>query len=121
MITVMRQQVRTLVFWVPLLFTTYMALTPLAHAVVPSLGDKSLHFLAFGYLSLSFWWAFPRWGTSSLAVVLFVTYGLLIELVQGLIPNRVTSIADFVADCIGILCGLGLGHLYTWVQSRRSS
>ena len=116
-----RQQVRSFTFWGPLLFATYMALTPLAHKVATSVSDKKLHLLAFGYLSIAFWWAFPRWGTSYIAVVALVSYGVLIELLQGFIPNREASFADLVADCIGILLGLGAVHLYTWVQARRSS
>lgn len=116
-----RQQARAFTFWGPLLFATYMALTPLAHVVAPSLGDKHMHFLAFGYLSLAFWWAFPRWGTSYVAVVVLIAYGVLIEIIQGFIPNRVTSLGDLIADGLGILCGLGAVHLYTWLRARRSS
>jgi VanZ family protein len=119
--TATRQEFKSLVFWGPLLFATYMAFTPIPHAFTPSMGDKTLHFLAFTYLSVALWWAYPRWGSSSFAVAMLVAYGVCIEAVQAFIPHRSANLFDLLADCIGILIGLGVVHLMRWIQARLSA
>ncbi|WP_392340832.1 VanZ family protein [Moritella marina] len=68
---------------------------------IPSLGyDKLNHFIAFATLALLFDYSFPN-----RTVTLFMTllsFGIFIELIQGLIPSRDTSHWDIVADLVGI-------------------
>jgi VanZ family protein len=116
-----RPEFKSLIFWGPLLFATYMAFTPIPHAITPSMSDKTLHLLAFAYLSAALWWAYPRWGSSYFATAMLVAYGVCIEAVQALIPNRSASLFDLVADCIGIGIGLGVVHLARWIQARFAS
>jgi len=119
--TTTRQEFKSLIFWGPLLFATYMAFTPISHVITPSMGDKKLHLLAFTYLSVALWWAYPRWGASYFAAVMLVTYGVCIEVIQAFIPNRFASLSDLLADCIGIGIGLGVVHLVRWMQARFSA
>lgn len=116
-----RQEFKSLIFWGPLLFATYMAFTPTSHAITSSMSDKRLHLMAFAYLSVAFWWAYPRWGASYVAAALLVTYGVCIEVIQAFIPNRFASLSDLLADCIGIGIGLGVVHLVRWIQTRLST
>jgi VanZ family protein len=97
-----------------------MALTPSQRAVTLSMSDKGLHLLAFVYLSVALWWAYPRWGASYVAASMLVAYGVCIEVIQTFIPNRSASLFDLVADWIGILIGLGVVHLVRWLQARFS-
>ncbi|MDH3604220.1 MAG: VanZ family protein, partial [Candidatus Tectomicrobia bacterium] len=65
-------------------------------------------------------WAYPRWGSSYFAAAMLVAYGVGIEVIQTLIPHRSASPFDLIADCIGILIGLGVVHLLRWIQARLS-
>jgi VanZ family protein len=116
-----RQEFKSLIFWGPLLFATYMAFTPISLAITPSMSDKKLHMMAFTYLSAALWWAYPRWGASYFAAATLVAYGIFIEVVQAFIPNRTASLADLLADGIGIGIGLGGVHLVRWIQTRLST
>jgi VanZ family protein len=98
-----------------------MALTPSQRAVTLSMSDKGLHLLAFVYLSVALWWAYPRWGASYFAAAMLVAYGVCLEVIQAFIPNRFASLSDLVVDCIGIGIGWGAVHLVRWIQTRFSA
>ena len=69
--------------------------------------DKVRHLLAFASLALVAalgWPPAPR--TSTLITVGLLAYGLFIELMQTQLPTRTGSLADWLADGVGI--GLGL-------------
>ncbi|WP_143302314.1 VanZ family protein [Candidatus Entotheonella palauensis] len=97
-------------FWLPFGFTSYMAWTPVAHPEISQANDKFMHILAFGYLAGAFSIAYAHWTTWPRTAALMLAYAALIEVVQGLIPNRESSLLDFVAD--GIAIGLALSGLY---------
>ena len=77
-----------------------------SHDVVAHL-DKVRHLLAFSTLALvaSLGWTPGRRTTLYVACGL-MAYGLLIELVQTLLPTRSGSAADWLADGVGIAIGL---------------
>ena len=67
--------------------------------------DKWSHFLAFAFLSF-LWLSVTIRIKKAMAFCVF--YGLLIEIVQGLLPsnfNRSFELMDFLADTIGVLIG----------------
>ncbi len=77
-------------------------MTPVPH--MPTTGwDKSNHLLAFTVLALLGQWAYPQrtmtvlWG--------MLAYGVLIEGLQSLTPNRSAEWADWLTDCLGLLLG----------------
>jgi hypothetical protein len=77
--------------------------------------DKVVHFSLFAVLALTGRWAGVRRGV--LAVVL-VMYGAGSELLQGTdLVDRDASVADLVADSVGVVGGLLLWQL---IASRRS-
>ena len=82
----------------------FMPSTP--HDALPQI-DKVRHLLAFACLALvaSLGWP-PAPRTTSLITVGLMAYGLLIELVQTQLPTRTGSLADWLADGVGI--GIGL-------------
>ncbi|MFT5236079.1 MAG: VanZ family protein [Shewanella sp.] len=63
--------------------------------------DKIGHFGSFFCLAYLTHFAFkPKW--YQLAIML-ACYGIFIELVQSTLPYRSASVADFVADMLGVL------------------
>ncbi|MBW8457791.1 MAG: VanZ family protein [Thiobacillus sp.] len=89
--------------WLGIVLTLVVSLMP------PALGDSSGHadkivHLA-GYAMLTFWWAQlvirSRWKLA-IAVVLF---GMAIELLQGLTPERMPDLLDALANSGGVLLG----------------
>jgi VanZ family protein len=102
---------------VPLAACTYLALVPEPpeHPVF-ALSDVVLHGAAFVYLTFAL--VLVQYGTakarSSLYVrtfVLMLSYGLLLELAQGAIPERHAELKDLLVDGAGILVGLGAAAL----------
>lgn len=83
---------------------TLLALLPQQEISIGTGWDKLNHVLAFvvlGFLALvgsSRGWALPLSG--------LLAYGVALELLQGLTPGRVASLADIVADLVGLLLGL---------------
>ena len=92
-----------------------VALTLVVSLMPPPLGDsgghtdKLVHMM--GYAVLMFWWAQlvirQRWKLA-LAIMLF---GALIELLQGLTPDRLPDAYDALANSGGVLLG--------WLAARR--
>ena len=80
------------------------------HDALPQL-DKVRHLLAFASLALvaSLGWP-PAPRTTTLITLGLMAYGLFIELMQTQLPTRTGSVADWLADGIGIALGLLL-HL----------
>jgi membrane associated rhomboid family serine protease len=73
--------------------------------------DKIVHCALFAALALTGRWA----GVGRRVLrVLLVTYAAVSEVLQGVTPlARSASVADWVADVLGILLGLGLWGLLT--------
>lgn len=110
--------------WHGLLALTALAVLTLALMPKPpetlSTGwDKANHVLAFAVLTLLAdrasqshpmhlrhwrWWA-------------LLAYGVLIELLQGLTPNRQASGADVLADVLG----MGVGAIAAWVWAQAAA
>lgn len=94
---------------------TYLALVKAPGPHVINNQDKVLHALAFfiltiiGHVSLHFD-LFPRFKNSLwlmlLNALIWASYGLGIEVVQGFTGYRSASMADFYADLVGIALGL---------------
>jgi VanZ family protein len=89
--------------WLGVIVTLVVSLMP------PSLGgdisqvDKLVHL--FGYALLMFWWAqLVTQGRWKLAIAV-VLYGIAIEGLQGLTPERQPDILDALANSGGVLLG----------------
>jgi VanZ family protein len=71
--------------------------------------DKLVHVLLFalcGYLFCKEWIKTSR--KVAILYALFFIYGLLIELLQILIPGRGASVGDLIADNVGVVIGFYL-------------
>lgn len=85
------------------------------------LWDKKLHFSAYFGLGLALAYATvdrvaPRTRRVVLVFVAAVCFGVLIELLQGPLPNRDFSYLDMVADAIGALLATGWFLVETRLQ-----
>ena len=99
-----------LMFWIPLVFATYMACTPRVHLDMAGNHDKYTHLLAFGYLTGAFSIVYSRQTTWLRTAGIMIAYGGVIEIVQAFLPYRSCSWLDIVADGIGI--SLALSGMY---------
>ncbi len=71
--------------------------------------DKLQHVAAFAALALVASLGWPEGRRRQAAVVLgLLAYGLAIELIQSQLPTRSASAADWLADALGIGCGLAM-------------
>jgi VanZ family protein len=108
-----------LVYW-PFIFI-------LAHIPIPSLvrkagvSDKAVHFIAYLVLVFLLWFAISpgrkvNWRRASAWWVLLVTvcYGVIDELLQGVVAGRSCDAMDFLADLIGVLMALILFTFFTF-------
>ncbi len=102
--------------WLQALGVAVLCLWPLRELPGPDLPwtDKLYHVGAFGILM---WWfavALPRarWWSTGLCVVGF---GVLIEFAQAFVPLRSPSVADVLADALGVL----VGALLAWLTPAR--
>ncbi|HCJ30372.1 MAG TPA: VanZ family protein [Pseudomonas sp.] len=73
--------------------------------------DKLHHLLGFAALAFSMRLAIPRW-TISWILALCLVSAVLIELAQGYQPHRVASLADMVANTLGV--GVGVTASVVW-------
>ena len=89
--------------WLGVVLTLALSLMPPALDVSSGHSDKIVHLA--GYALLTFWWAQlvtrQRWKLA-LAIVLL---GVIIELLQGLTPDRQPDSLDALANSGGVLLG----------------
>lgn len=95
--------------WLGVALTLVFSLGPPTVGDDDSQLDKLAHFA--GYALLMFWWAqlvvARRWRLA-LAVMMF---GIAIELLQGLTPERQPDPVDALANAAGVLLGWGIDRL----------
>lgn len=116
-------------FWFPLLVCTYLALIPdPPDNPVFRLSDVILHAAAFTYLTFAYvlmgavlrrtagagpgWLVLPSGRLALEAVGVMLFYGLFLEAVQSLIPERSAELKDLAVDVVGITTGLLLAVLF---------
>jgi VanZ family protein len=99
----------TAVGWsVALIFLAVWSL-PAPEVFVFSLVDKVKHGAAYGVLGLLWAAAFfavsyrPRWRLATGAAIYAFAWGALTEAIQSIVPGRQASLADLVADAIGVV------------------
>lgn len=88
------------------LVVAWLAFTPRPPAPAETLWDKANHALAFAALAACAAGGWP--GRARRIALGLLVYGLLIEAVQQVIPERSADLADVVGDAVGIAAGLVL-------------
>ena len=86
---------------------TYLATSALEFTFISSSYDKFNHFVAFFILALLLDFSFPNFSFNMLKIILLITYGFSLEIIQHFLPNRMFSLFDVVADIVG-LAGYGI-------------
>ncbi|OEY65776.1 VanZ family protein [Marinobacter sp. X15-166B] len=82
----------------------FLATTSQPYPIPSSGNDKINHVLAFVQLTLVSRLAWPG-ARPGILVAVLLGYGLSIELIQGQLPYRYFSLADLLADAVGIAIG----------------
>jgi VanZ family protein len=108
-----------LIYW-PTLFV-------LAHIPIPQLvrkagvSDKIIHFVAYLVLVFLLWFAIGsdrkvtwRRATAWWVLLVMVCYGVIDELLQGVVSGRSCDAMDFLADLAGVLTGLIIFAVFTF-------
>ncbi len=103
-------------FWIPLAVCTYLALTPNPPDPISRVSDIVLHTAAFTYLTFSLILAHPPANWFKPAIWMF-GYGVVLELLQSLEPERTAEVKDLLVDAGGIILGLLVGcRLGGWTR-----
>lgn len=97
-------------FFLCLAVIEFLATTTIHIEVVESVWDKANHFIAFFVLYNLLSLAYRNFSTP-LKIILLLTFGMQIEIVQSFIDGRYFSMLDVVADSIGIVLGI-IGYKY---------
>lgn len=110
-----------------LLLIYWPAIFILAHIPIPQLvrkagvSDKTIHFIAYLALAFLLWFAVSperkvtwRRAATWWVLIVMVCYGVIDELLQGVIASRSCDAMDFLADLIGVLTGLILFAFFTF-------
>lgn len=87
---------------VVVLVISYLAVTPLAYPDAVAGPDKLLHAIAFLVVMLLVDFSWPDASVVTVKIASVFAYGVLIEIVQHFLPYRDFSIADMLADAMGI-------------------
>lgn len=91
-------------------------------AVEDVFSDKVQHALSYAVLSMAIAFAVrgPRGRTCLWAGGLAIAHGAASELLQSFVPDRSCDWKDFVADAVGVACGLGIWNAgLLWPTARR--
>jgi VanZ family protein len=87
---------------ITLAIVTYLSTTALEFTVVSSIYDKINHFVAFFVLALLLDFSFPNFNFNRFKIILLITYGFSLEMIQHFLPHRMFSLIDVVADIVGL-------------------
>ncbi len=85
-----------------------LSLLPREYAISSGLGDKVEHIAAYGLLTVL---AVPGWKERASPWVIgliIIGYGGLLEILQTIAPGRDSSWLDLVANCLGVILGIGI-------------
>lgn len=88
---------------IALLVISYLAFTPLETPVVTEFNDKVSHIFAFLVLAFLVDFSWPQTSWNPLKYIPLLGYGLFIEVVQAMMPHRIFSTWDMLADLLGLL------------------
>lgn len=92
-------------FYGLLVIYTYLGLTPHPENSVPIFNDLLMHFTGYLVAGISISFARPLWPIWQRALFL-IAYSFAIEIGQHFNPPRTFSLADMLANSVGVLLGL---------------
>jgi VanZ family protein len=83
--------------------------------------DKIVHFLAYLWLAALPFFAFQIPKTALTGAVSMVPLSFVLEIVQHYVPGRCFSVADLVANCLGVMVGIWLARSAKRFHSGRTN
>ncbi|MEH6557110.1 MAG: VanZ family protein [Oceanicoccus sp.] len=89
-------------FAIALIGVTVLAVVPQESVIVTSGWDKANHLIAFFVLLALLDTAYPALYFLRQKILILIGYGILLELLQGMIADRDASLLDVLADCAGL-------------------
>jgi VanZ family protein len=92
------------IFYFLLLLVTFLSLKPKMQGLDIQVNDKLGHGLAYFVLMVNGYLAFGKKNQYRM-IVFLIFFGALMEILQGLTPNRETSFFDLLANSSGICLG----------------
>lgn len=99
-------------FYGLLVIYTYLGLTPHPENSVPIFNDLLMHFTGYLVAGISISFARPLWPIWQRALFL-IAYSFAIEIGQHFNPPRTFSLADILANSVGVLLGLCVVFILT--------
>lgn len=99
---------RTLMLWLWLASMAAVvagSLLPVSGPPVVPHFDKIQHFAGYAWLAVLPWAAFAGPGTASRMSLAMFALGGAIEVAQQFVPGRCASLADLLANGVGVACG----------------
>ncbi|MCF6179070.1 MAG: VanZ family protein [Geopsychrobacter sp.] len=101
----MIKKILILQFWLFFIFCSYLSLTSAPPEALHDYSDKLLHATGYCALFLSCHIAYRQQSSWYQRAGLLLSYSLAIEIAQHFIPHRGFSLADMLANAIGLLFG----------------
>lgn len=98
-------------FAVGLVVVVVLSLTPASDLPSTGISDKIEHFLAYFALAATGVIGFHGRRDRLMIIFSLIAFGILMEIGQMFAPGRDTSIADAIANALGVLCGATAGSL----------
>ncbi len=92
------------IFYLLILLVAFLSLKPRIQGLDIQVNDKFGHGLAYFVLMVNGFLAFGK-KKEVLLILFLVLFGALMEILQGLTPNREASFLDLLANAIGICLG----------------
>ena len=108
-------------FITALIVSMALSLMPNAYDPILSVWDKAKHFTAFFLLTALFHEAWPNRPGLLEKCLLLVLYGLLVECLQTLTPDRHFSLLDLLANATGIATCACVMHLKAIISEKLSN
>jgi len=107
-------------FWLQIVVVTALMLLPRPPPLIDTGWDKLNHLLAFAGPMFAGLAALPRhrWAAICWLALGLLAWGAALELAQGWLPPRTASLADLLADAVGMLLGAAFYALvWRWVRT----
>jgi VanZ family protein len=89
-----------------------LSLLPPKSALNLGSNDKISHFIAYFVLSLNGLLVWRISNKTFWLISAIISYGLLLEFLQGFVPGRYTSLLDVIANTIGVLFGFIINMIF---------
>ncbi len=105
------QPVFALAYLSCLMLVAVLSLIPQPEIDAPEGSDKALHLIAYGVIAVCAGLGFTSWNRRFLAGAAAIGIGILLEIAQATWAGRNGSVADALANTVGVALGLLVAFL----------